>query len=358
MRKAAYIFAAASAVYLLANCKGKDPVNPTGDGFDKEAMLQNIGENVIVASYEALQEQMIEVEGMMAQYETVSNEVNLNALRNAFAQAHSLWQQCSPFEFGPAADVSLRLALNTFPTDTARIKENVINENYTLDAVADADAKGFPAMEFLLYSSENADSTIAYLATSWLYFKTNFQIIKNNIDLVLSDWNNGYLNDFKGNTTSSVGSPIGMLVNQINFDFELLKNAKVGIPLGKKTLGITQPDKVESPFAEHSVSLIKANLLGLRNAFTGASGKGLDDYLDALGAKYNQNNLSTEIIAGFDEIDAILKNIDEDLAAEIASNSSELEDLYAAVQNLIVLLKVDMPSQLGVQITYQDNDGD
>jgi hypothetical protein len=25
---------------------------------------------------------------------------------------------------------------------------------------------------------------------------------------------------------------------------------------------------------------------------------------------------------------------------------------------LVVLLKVDMPSQLGVQITYQDNDGD
>jgi predicted lipoprotein len=148
------------------------------------------------------------------------------------------------------------------------------------------------------------------------------------------------------------------LVNQLNFDFELLKNAKIGIPLGKKTLGVTQVDKIESPFAKQSIALAVENLNSIENAFKGASGSGLDDYLDALGAKYNQNDLSDEILSGFAESRTALEAIDNDLATAIDSETSKVETAHTALQNLVVLLKVDMPSQLGVQITYQDNDGD
>ena len=42
----------------------------------------------------------------------------------------------------------------------------------------------------------------------------------------------------------------------------------------------------------------------------------------------------------------------------IQSKNSELNETYSEIQKLIVYWKVDMPSRLGVLITYQDNDGD
>ena len=46
------------------------------------------------------------------------------------------------------------------------------------------------------------------------------------------------------------------------------------------------------------------------------------------------------------------------MSENIINNQTQVEAAYAELQKLIVLFKVDMPSRLGVLITYQDNDGD
>lgn len=345
--------------FQLSSCKGPEPVGPSGENFDKEAMLQNIGENIVSASYDAVSQKLTEVEGKIGEFELEQTEAKLNALRTSVMEAHLLWQACSPFEFGPAAEQNLRLSVNTFPLDTARVNQKISQADYSLDGTQDAAAKGFPAMEFLLFSKE--DSIVLQQLQNenhWAYFKANFDMVQTKIASVNQAWKGTYRSDFAQNTGSSAGSSISLLVNQLNFDFELLKNAKIGIPLGKKTLGVTQTDKVESPFAKQSVALALANLNSIENAFKGASGIGLDDYLDALGARYNQNDLSDEILNGFTESRAALEAIDNDLATAIETETSKVETAHTALQNLVVLLKVDMPSQLGVQITYQDNDGD
>jgi predicted lipoprotein len=322
-------------------------------------MLENIGTNIIEASYEALHTKLGEIEGLISEFEQEKSETNINALRTSVADAHLLWQTCSPFEFGPAAEQNLRLSVNTFPLDTARVNENITNGNTSIDGTQDAASKGFPAMVYLLFRDDaSAILTEMQDANNWAYFKANFDLVQTKTNAVYDAWQNGYSNDFKGNTSSNVGGSISLLVNQLNFDFELLKNAKIGIPLGKKTLGVTQVDKIESPFAKQSIALAVENLNSIENAFKGASGSGLDDYLDALGAKYNQNDLSDEILSGFAESRTALEAIDNDLATAIDSETSKVETAHTALQNLVVLLKVDMPSQLGVQITYQDNDGD
>lgn len=347
------------SAFQLSSCKGPEPVDPSGESFDKEAMLQNIGANIISASYDAVSQKLIEVEGKIGEFELEQTEAKLNALRTSVMEAHLLWQASSPFEFGPAAEQNLRLSVNTFPLDTARVNQKIGQADYSLDGTQDAAAKGFPALEFLLFSEE--DSIVLQQLQNenhWAYFKANFDMVQTKIAAVNDAWKGTYRSDFAGNTGSSVGSSISLLVNQLNYDFELLKNAKIGIPLGKKTLGITQTDKIEAPFSKQSLALASANLVAIKEAFTGKESQGFDDYLDALGAKYNQNDLSDEIIAGFEEAETALNQIATDLANAIENEPSKVETAHTALQNLVVLLKVDMPSQLGVQITYQDNDGD
>jgi len=53
-----------------------------------------------------------------------------------------------------------------------------------------------------------------------------------------------------------------------------------------------------------------------------------------------------------------LNDIPESLAESVSTQTGKVDKAYAELQQLVVLLKVDMTSVLGVQITYQDNDGD
>lgn len=347
------------AVLGLASCKNDDPNEPSGEGFDKEEMLENIGENVILANYSQLKNSVDGLESKAEAFELSKNETSLNALRDQFTAAHLAWQQCSPFEFGPAADLNLRLALNTFPTDTAKINQNITNGSVDFNAAQNADAKGFPALEYLFFEQSVGDAVSKLSKPEvWAYVDANINFISDLVDQVNQKWESDYLTEFKTNTGSSVGSSLGMLVNELNYDFELIKNAKIGIPLGKKTLGEPQLDQIEAPYSKTSLALAIANLSAVEALFAGADGSGLDDYLDALGAQYNGEDLSAAIKAGFEESELALESIESDLTTAISDNPNQVENAYAALQNLVVLLKVDMPSQLGVQITYQDNDGD
>jgi hypothetical protein len=46
------------------------------------------------------------------------------------------------------------------------------------------------------------------------------------------------------------------------------------------------------------------------------------------------------------------------LANAVVNNSSPVNTAYLKIVQALVLLKTDMPSALGILITYQDNDGD
>lgn len=354
---------------LLASaaCKDKDPEEPAGNSFNKAAMLENIGRSVAIASYTELNTALVDLEETASAFETERTAANLEMLRTQFLQTYALWEACSVFEFGPAAEHRLRLTLNTFPADTAQINANVEAGTYDLSAAQNSDAKCLPALDHLLFSRGNVAASLAWLKDEQYsenrveYLTANIVLARQEVQEVLSNWQptgGNYLDDFKNNTGSSVSSSLGFLVNQVCYEYELLKNARIGIPLGKKTLGVAQPEKVEAPASQHSLALAIANLNGIEAAWAGGSGSGIDDYLDALGAKHGSQNLSTAIRSGFADVRTKLEAVEPPLQQAVAEKSPEVEAAYAAIEQLVVLLKVDMPSQLGVQITYQDNDGD
>lgn len=358
------VLLAATAICIVgfSGCNDDDDdKEPSAASFDKEAMLQNIGENVIIQAYRDFSTEFSDLEQKAATFDADRSASNLLSFQDQFKVAYTSWQRCKTFEFGPAADVTLRSAVNVFPTDTAQINDNISTGTYNLETAQNADAIGMPAIDYVLFRYGKGSSAAIMMEDEDLdYIIANLQLIREKLDQVIEGWtgSNDYLSQFSSNTTASVGSPIGNLVNEINYDFELIKNAKIGIPLGKKTLGVAQPEKVEALYSGISVALAIENLDGIENAFKGGSGSGLDDYLDALDARYNDQKLSEAIIDGFADAREALNAINGELDDAIQNDPSTVDQAHTAIQNLVVLLKTDMPSQLGVQITYQDNDGD
>lgn len=347
--------------------KDKDNDSQTPDTFDKKAMLTNIGSNIIIPSYLQLIDAVDSLNISIDNFIVNPDSLLLQKTRNHFVQAYLAWQNCSAFEFGPAAGVILRDNVNIFPTDTVQINSNITSGTYDLETIANLDAKGFPAIDFILYGL-GTDITYYYTTdANAVNRKEYLSALIDNIDIkvnsVYANWNTSYLTTFSENTGSDIGSSLGQLVNALNFEFELTKNARVGIPLGKKSLGTPLPEKTEGFYSGISVQLAIENTQAIQRLYlgqglNGTDGLGIDDYLIYLKSSYNGGLLSDAIKSQLSTTISQLQTVNDPLSQTILTNEAIVNDAYTEIQKQVILFKVDMPSALGVLITYQDNDGD
>jgi uncharacterized protein len=137
------------------------------------------------------------------------------------------------------------------------------------------------------------------------------------------------------------------------------------------------PNEVEAYYSGISVQLALAQLKAIQNLYLGigsqgsgsqgsgsqgsgsqGSGPGLKDYVIQKKIAYNGGLLNDAIQANFASAVSGLQAIPDPFSATIQSNAAPANAVYVTYQQLVVLLKTDMASGLGVLITFGDNDGD
>lgn len=347
------------AAYLLvssSSCKKKveDPIEST---YKKGDMLNHIGSQIILPGFVELNEEITSLKEAWDSLVQQGTEVQLVSVQNHWKSTVLAFQDVKMFEFGPSAQVGLRSSLGTFPTDTVKIKSNISNADYNLGTASNIDASGLPALEFLFFRS-NALDLLAQSNTQ-AYVNAILNKSTTEIAFVLGQWQSGYLATFQSSTGTESTSAFSLLVNEFNKEYELAKNAKLGIPLGKQSLGIAQYDYIEAPFARFSNRILERNARLVLKVFqgngkNGVNNLGFDDYLIAL----DKSSLATEITTEMSAVISAIAALNDDLRYEIDNNTSGLNSLYVNMQNLVVHYKTDMTSAFGVLITYQDNDGD
>ncbi len=138
---------------FTASCDGTDPNGDNGDDFDRSAMLEHIGEDIILPAYTSLQEAVDALDASAAAF--AADPETLADARDALKTARLAWQDANLFQFGPAESVTLRASLNTYPVDEEQIEENVESGTYTLGTIANRAAVGFPAIGYLLYGESD-----------------------------------------------------------------------------------------------------------------------------------------------------------------------------------------------------------
>jgi len=361
---------------VSVQCKkkeGKDDLNPD-DSFDKAGMLANYADNIIVPGYTKFKYATDTLNSSTNEFLKNPTIANLHTLQLASLFAYIRFQSISTFELGPAEAELFRGSLNIFPCDTTKINTKIATGNFDLSAILDIDVKGFPALDFLLFnSSQDNDiilsrfTTSPYAANAKEYLRVLVAEIKHKSDVVYDGWNpagGNYSTTFKNNLGSSVGSSLALLVNQFNFNFENLKNARVGIPLGKKSLGVLYPNKVEAFYSAQSITMLIEQIKAIENTYLGRDsngndGLGLDDYLTTLKTEHPSGMLSDVIKEKIGLIkQELMKFQGGNFSEMLTADPAQFETVYQHIYQLTVLIKVDMPSAFGVMITYEDNDGD
>lgn len=349
-------FAIALVLFVLACTKNDIPEADSDTTFDKTAMLTGYADNIIIPAYSSMQEKVSLLETSLNSFLASPTAATQQQLKGVFKDAYLQFQRISVYQLGPAENALLNNFLNTFPADIATIENNISSGNYTLLVNSSVDEQGFPALDYVLFSEDalqqfNEPSN----ANRKKYVQDVITRMKTLVGTVLTEWNGTYRSQFIANTKTDVGSPIGFLVNQFAFEMDQLKGPRIGWPYGKQSGGVVFADKSEAYYASISLPLAIENLSSLKNAYTGGgSGKGISDYLVALG---NQD-LNTEVINQFDVTINKLKAIPDPLSTAFTGHKDAIDAAYKEIQTLLTLLKTDVASATGVRITYQDSDGD
>ena len=366
-----YTLMALACLATLAGCSSAGDGNgsPKTD-YDRQAMLVNYTDNLIVPGYQAFQAKTNDMAAALTAFTASPSAATLATAREAYQDAYKAWQDISVYGFGPADEQLLRSNLNIYPTAAADIESNITAGTYDLQAAANLDAKGFPALDYLLYGQPTEAEVVALYtldagaANRKKYLQDVAGLVKQRAEIVYTAWTGGnYADTFEKAAGTAVGSAVGNLVNQLNTDIDLTKRAKVGIPSGRFSAGSAYPEKVEAYYSQASLELLKRAISAEKAVFmgqtaSGTNGPGLDDYLDHVGARYNDNLLSDAIEAQFEAALAAAGAVQGPLSEAVTTQPQAVTKVYDELQQLIVLTKTDLPAALGVTITYADNDGD
>lgn len=343
---------------VFTACKKDKPDEEEPELFKKSELLTNIGENLVVPEYQELLNSITELENKYVQFSSSITTQNLEEVRIAWKTAYIDWYSVNVYEFGPAMNIGLRSAVGTYPSDSVKIESNISTGGYVLGSLSNIDAIGFSSLDFLLYRVNALD----YFIANTNYTQYGLEVIqkmKSEVSSVLNTWNSTYLTTFKNSTGTESTSSFSLFVNEFNKTYELAKTAKLGIPIGKQSLGIQQPHYIEARLSTESLLLLYENVKALKRVFNGESkaginGKGFDDYLVAI----DRQDLTNTINSKFSAILTSIEQLNLSLEDEMSTNPQALDDLYTLMQSLVVSIKTDMASSFGVLITYQDNDGD
>lgn len=366
----------AIALFIYA-CGDDDTPTTTDDGtgmgttgsFDRSAMLSNWADNIIVPGYQDFVSKVTTLESETAAFTTTAND--LTAIRAAWIDAYTTWQRVSMFEVGPAETVNLRLNLNIYPANVSTIQNNINAGSYDLNLSSNRAAKGFPAIDYLLYGVASDDTAILEVysgseANAYKQYLTDIVAdMKVLSTTVLSEWEGSYRNEFVSNDGASATASTDRFVNDYIFYFEKhLRAGKMGIPGGVFS-GSVETGNIEALYAGNlSKTLFLEGLNAVQDFFNGkaysstAQGESLSSYLDELNAVKDGADLNTIINAQFDmarsSVEA-LGNFEEELAI---NPPTTFLNAYDEVQLLVPLLKVDMVSAMSISIDFADADGD
>lgn len=354
--------------------EGESPVDDAGQelSFERATMLTNWVDNIIIPSYAAFTAELEALNTAFDAFKADASVSNLENFRAAWVSSYTMWQRVSMFEIGPAETVGLRLNMNIYPTDPEKIEGHIASGMYNLSLSSNRDAKGFPALDYLInglgdddlaiVSKFNTDTTDAILA----YTQAVLDDMTTLTAGVLAEWNGGFRDTFVNNDGASATASVDRFVNDYIFYYEkFLRAGKMGIPLGVFS-GTTLPQHVEAYYnGDISNELFLEGLSAVQDFFNGkhfgssTRGESLGTYLDKLSSVKQGENLSDLINAQFDAARTAVTGLDA-FREEIENNTPPTQMLlaYDAVQKAVPLLKVDMVSAMSISIDFVDADGD
>ncbi|HEX8377644.1 MAG TPA: imelysin family protein [Pedobacter sp.] len=354
---------------LVISCKkgGNDKVDTAGN-FNRQNILINMADSLIIPSYQDFQ---VKADAMEVKVKALTDNPSLTTLseaRLAWKNAYVAWQKIALWDFGPAMTQSFISNANTYPTNTTSIESIIAGGAYDLASPFSKSIQGFPAIEFLLYGNNktNAEIVASFSNTSKVsYINVLTKRITDINKSVTSAWTTSYRQSFINASGVDLSSSLGQLFNNTFLPYIEVHNreAKFGIPGGQRT-GTPLPGNAEGYYSrDFSKELALASLNAYKAAWYGTgfttnqSGSSLNNYLIFMDRK-NSTGFASQLATKFQTIESKINALPASLRSAAEANPASLNEVWMAYQQMVVQLKTDVASALSITVAYADTDGD
>jgi hypothetical protein len=357
---------------IFWSCTDNGPSGPDVDDFDREAILVNWADNIIIpalSNFAGLTEELNLAANTFANNPT---QQNLTDLREQWLESYKVWQHVSMFEIGIAMQLRFRDNLNIYPTDTDEIRDNIEQGSYNLELPSLNNSQGFPALDYLLYGLADSDTELLSFYTTHEHadaYNTYVTDLTTRIvtltDTVLEEWTTGYRDEFVSNSGNGANSSLDMMINDYIFYYEkALRAGKIGIPAGVFS-GSPLSSHVEGFYSgEFSKALFMESLNAAQNFFRGThfgsseTGESLQSYLGFLETMKDGESLASLINNQFNVARLEAQGLNDNFAEQVESDNTKMLSTYDELQKNVVFMKVDMLQALNINVDYVDADGD
>ena len=343
----------------------------SGPTYDRASLLNNWYTYSIQPRLNEFGSKLNEMESAAKKFKEDKDANSLNSLREKYINAHMAWQRVEMINIGKAEEIYYNSKMNVYPVNTARVTSNISSGSYDFNNANNNAAQGFPTIDYMLYGVEETDEKILELYGSTDGKHINYLIdvtenMKNITNDVINSWET-YKNDFINSTGNTATSAVNVMVNDFLFYYEKgFRANKIGIPGGVFSTSPI-PENVEGYYSrvnskkfaieayEGIIEFYEGKQHGSGVAYTGSSLKSIIIDLDENTGDYNLGNKITNKMAIAKQK---ITELDDNFANQIQTDNIKFLTTYDAIQEIVVLLKVDMLQLLSINVDYIDADGD
>lgn len=357
--------AALSATLILSACggSGSAPELPSqGFEFNATTLIANLTDDVIVAGYRELEQNMAALHLAVDNLRNDPTEANLDAAQEAWKHARRPWEQGEAHIFGPIDALSIDPHFDSWPLNTSDLQAQLeANSTFDPDVIKtwNDDVQGFHTMEYLLFGDgiEDNDKTIGEMTASEREYLVALAAVTLgysqellNAWTVSYDGSDPYGTALKQPGNRFYGSNLAVveeLIQGVLGIVDEVGNGKIADPFGA-SLAQADTSLVESQYSWNSLRDFSNNIIGVQQLYRGerageSDRVGLDAWV-AAGDEALAARIDAEIQAA---IDAILAIGGEDNMAfrQAIVDEAGRERVQAAVDALATLqnsLQIDV----------------
>jgi len=338
----------------------------TAQSFDRQALLESMVTDTILPLHQELADSALQLEAIAIAFQDNTNEETLLAFQEAWKDTSIAYETIQVYRFQRVMPFLTQIDSN--PPNIPFIEgyidfepEGSINAEFV--ASLGSSSKGLPALEFLIFVD---DASIILDNVNRLDYAVGVASdIRSVSDELVIQWTpdaGGFADRFLDGDgeLSNVRSSISMLTNEIIAELEDVARFWLGNPLGYSDGGEAQPDLVEAPYSQTSIDKLIANLNGVSIALNGYDDDAiaLVDLLDFFGAELDGEPMSVVLNEQITLVQEQLIALEMPLQEAVLDDNENVTVAYDDAVRLLQLVKTDMASQLGITVTFSDNDGD
>ncbi len=341
--------------------------------MDDEAarnFLVTVTEQAILPVYRQLDDNAARLAATAKQFCTKPEAAGLEKTRADWAATLSSWEQSALYLFGPAVEDEIDFTIYFRPVKKAVIKGLLSADTVVTQERVDQSGvggQGLATLEYLLFDREQEDKQLLAAFSDTDGQRCNYLVaasglLAKNLHTIADSWNRKDNSYAEAVVTAGAGSayfttayqPIELLVNRLYQVVQAVEIKQLGVPLGlrgsRSGAPKAHPHKLEAWRSGYSLANINNSLVGVQRVLVDG---GILSWL--------KDNGHQELAA---QLEQQLRQLlaaewsSEDLFQLLQEKPQSVKPFYKQVQQLSATVREGLAPALGVQLGFNDNDGD